>query len=461
MRAAAASGQFVSSQHCSARDEERLRFLLRMRQQEQQAAAAAAAEAAFHDDRNLTMAAALAAYTGSRPSSIDAQQLAIIAMARHDQQQHQRQQQQQYEDALFLQQQRQEQRTAMMMEAMQHYQRGESATGSVAQQQLYLNNYALPVALNPATADRIAYPQPQGNYMTGTASTSRTLGLLDAPALHRQLSGGSSSLNHPSSNWQATLASLNAQYSPSDGGVAGYPSMLASTSSYGATSPPEPTTTSLLGAYMNSPSAHTNQQAYHHHPSLSATTNTAPQIERTGATSGHYEPRLTANVKKAARKTTMVENYDPGIVKALSLPTDKGNLSEYQCLLREQIFLFAVGPSDIHCTAQGRNKPITLGQVGVLCRHCAKMPPGTRPSGAVYFPAKLSGLYQASQNMAINHFGKSCQSVPDHIRAMLHELKENKSTVLGGGKHFWANGARVIGVIEQDGQLRFKEDHET
>lgn len=60
--------------------------------------------------------------------------------------------------------------------------------------------------------------------------------------------------------------------------------------------------------------------------------------------------------------------------------------------------------------------------------------------------------------MAINHINKSCQSIPVHIRERLRVLKEQKSTVLGGGKQFWANGARVIGVVESEGILRFQGD---
>jgi hypothetical protein len=168
----------------------------------------------------------------------------------------------------------------------------------------------------------------------------------------------------------------------------------------------------------------------------------------------------TKSSKKKAPPAVVEANYNPGVVKDLSLTSDPENLSEYQCLLRQQIVLFAVSIPDIQCSAQGRNKPITLGQVGVMCRHCAKIPPGMRPCGAVYFPAKLSGLYQASQNMAINHFSSNCQSIPESVRTKLLQLKEKKSTVFGGGKHFWANGARVMGVFEHENQLRFAEEGE-
>ena len=184
----------------------------------------------------------------------------------------------------------------------------------------------------------------------------------------------------------------------------------------------------------------------------------ASDLHDGGPSSTRGSSKKHAKKKRANSKIDIsYTEYDPGDTRALSLPSDEGNLSAYQCLLRQQILLFAVQMSDIQCSAQGRNKPITLGQVGVLCRHCAKIPPGLRPCGAVYFPGKLSGLYQASQNMAINHFSKSCQSIPEDARQRLIQLKEQKSSVLGGGKHFWANGARVAGVYEaEEGLLRFK-----
>lgn len=192
----------------------------------------------------------------------------------------------------------------------------------------------------------------------------------------------------------------------------------------------------------------------------------AGALMMTSAGAANLEPHAhlksdskTSKKKRANKKLDIpYTEYDPGNTRNLSLPSDNDNLSAYQCLLREQILLFSVQTADIQCSAQGRNKPITLGQVGVVCRHCARIPPGLRPCGAVYFPGRLNGLYQASQNMAINHFQKSCRSIPAEVRERLFHLKDQKSSVLGGGKHFWANGARVAGVYEtEEGLLRFEE----
>jgi hypothetical protein len=44
---------------------------------------------------------------------------------------------------------------------------------------------------------------------------------------------------------------------------------------------------------------------------------------------------------------------------------------------------------DMDANAQGRNKPIVLGQVGIRCRHCAHLHPKKRKSSGVYFPSKV------------------------------------------------------------------------
>jgi hypothetical protein len=140
----------------------------------------------------------------------------------------------------------------------------------------------------------------------------------------------------------------------------------------------------------------------------------------------------------------------------LSLSMDKANLSEFQCLVRDQIHLFAATQIDIDTSAQGRNRPIVVQQVGIRCRHCAQLPSAQRPRGAVYFPSKLSGLYQAAQNMTLNHFLTSCQSMPGPLQAKLVELKKKKTYVLGGGKSYWARGGRIKNIIEIDGRLFFE-----
>lgn len=75
----------------------------------------------------------------------------------------------------------------------------------------------------------------------------------------------------------------------------------------------------------------------------------------------------------------------------LYISCDDDSLSEYQCLARKQIELFEAGREEVESNAQGRNRPIVMGQVGIRCRHCTMLPPKHRARGAVYYPAKLHG----------------------------------------------------------------------
>ena len=141
----------------------------------------------------------------------------------------------------------------------------------------------------------------------------------------------------------------------------------------------------------------------------------------------------------------------------LYTPEDDQSLSQYQCVVRKQIELFEAGPIDVDTNAQGRNKPIMLGQVGIRCLHCSMIHPKRRTRGATYYPSKFSGFYQAAQNMSSGHLCEHCPHVPEPLRRQLLILRERKSSA-GGGKDYWAAAIKGLGVIEdtEHGMLRFK-----
>jgi hypothetical protein len=57
----------------------------------------------------------------------------------------------------------------------------------------------------------------------------------------------------------------------------------------------------------------------------------------------------------------------------LSTESDERNLSQYQCMARKQIEIFEATPQDAKMNAQGRNRPVLVGQVGIRCKHCANV----------------------------------------------------------------------------------------
>jgi hypothetical protein len=57
--------------------------------------------------------------------------------------------------------------------------------------------------------------------------------------------------------------------------------------------------------------------------------------------------------------------------------------------------------------------------------------------------------------MAKNHLCRHCRLIPEDVRKKLIGLRECKRRA-AGGKKYWAEGARVIGVEQYNDGLRFK-----
>jgi hypothetical protein len=92
---------------------------------------------------------------------------------------------------------------------------------------------------------------------------------------------------------------------------------------------------------------------------------------------------MAANVVVTTTTTTTGRSY------LLYTESDERNLSQYQCMARKQIEIFEATPDDANINAQGRNRPVLVGQVGIRCKHCAKTTTktttttGTTTTGAV------------------------------------------------------------------------------
>lgn len=196
----------------------------------------------------------------------------------------------------------------------------------------------------------------------------------------------------------------------------------------------------------NAPRSHPNAQKIHDAISTlqaaAAAPSAAPRTEE-------FAPPV---VSVEAEQTTPPGGIAPMVVY---MECDEESLSDYQCLLRKQIELFEATSDDVQWNAQGRNKAIFLGQVGIRCRHCARLPTWSRARGAVYYSATLDGLYQAAQNMAKNHLCRHCRLIPEETRHRLIGLRDCKRRA-AGGKKYWAEGAQVSGVRQGSDGLRFK-----
>jgi hypothetical protein len=142
----------------------------------------------------------------------------------------------------------------------------------------------------------------------------------------------------------------------------------------------------------------------------------------------------------------------------LYFPTDDEFLSQQQIFIRKQIEFFESSIDDVGKTTSGRKHPTMLDQVGIQCRHCVSLSLQYRERGAVSFPAKLIGIYQASQNMAASHMIQYCHHIDNDTRRKLVIYKQCRPTIGHGGKKYWAETARAQGVIDSESGsgLRFQ-----
>ncbi len=154
-----------------------------------------------------------------------------------------------------------------------------------------------------------------------------------------------------------------------------------------------------------------------------------------------------------------IEDCNP-IKLSLYVSSDDRKLNEYQIFLRQNIELFRATQNDIFRLTRGKNKPIVLHQVGIRCCHCSHVAAGRRKKGSTYFPSNLMGLYQAAQNLSVEHLQSGlCPELPPDVKERFSRYASGKrSSVSGAGKKYWAEAGRRMGLIDTDDGIRFASD---
>ena len=189
-----------------------------------------------------------------------------------------------------------------------------------------------------------------------------------------------------------------------------------------------------LTTYQNHPTLH----------SLPATTS-----ENTPGSQGSLTRQVASEMSRPRRFPLLL----------LAQPGDEAKLSPHQVFLRHQIEAFPAGTEEASTHARGRNKPITVGQVGIRCRHCAHLPIARRQKGSTYFPASLQGIYQAAQNMCTTHMQCGlCSEMADDIKNEFARLLATKISSSGAGRPYWAESAKRLGLVDTEEGIRFRDD---
>ena len=141
----------------------------------------------------------------------------------------------------------------------------------------------------------------------------------------------------------------------------------------------------------------------------------------------------------------------------LFLNADVSAFPPFQVLLRQNLEFFEVNHEDlVVINKMGRKDTVVLGQVGLRCRACSRLPPDQRPPSACLFPTKLDEVFQAAQQMTGNHIIPCCPCLPNDVRnELLNHLSQCAELLRPGDEALWVQRCHDLGVLEDQNRLRF------
>jgi len=113
-------------------------------------------------------------------------------------------------------------------------------------------------------------------------------------------------------------------------------------------------------------------------------------------------------------------------------------------------------------TEGGEYENAEVGQIGLRCKFCAKLPLKSRPKGHVYFPDTISAIHQCVTDLQRRHF-LSCNEIPDDLRKSYKSLRGFAAKAEGETQQYWIDSAREVGLIDaiENGGVRYFRDPHT
>ncbi len=162
------------------------------------------------------------------------------------------------------------------------------------------------------------------------------------------------------------------------------------------------------------------------------------------------------------RKRSLESAVSGRRVLPLAAPGDANDLNPLHCFVRKHVELFSADKSDTEAPCPGRKTRVTLGQVGIRCKHCARLnlKPRERVKRAVCYPPSIDGIYHSVSNMKFDHFG-ICPSLPPDAKKDLATLRSTYSGRNIGSTNtarYYRDSAVSKGLVDTEKGIRFRDD---
>jgi hypothetical protein len=154
-------------------------------------------------------------------------------------------------------------------------------------------------------------------------------------------------------------------------------------------------------------------------------------------------------------------------LRLLAVPEDSTALNPLHCFVRRNVEVFIATKDDVAAPSPGRRTRVRVGQVGIRCIHCARLPTKNRVKRAVCYPPSVSGIYHSVSNMKFDHFG-NCKGLSPEARLEFASLKNSsnrRNSPSGNGNRgvtsstaqYYEESAARLGLIDREGGIQFRE----
>lgn len=142
----------------------------------------------------------------------------------------------------------------------------------------------------------------------------------------------------------------------------------------------------------------------------------------------------------------------------LSTTGDRVALSPLRCFLREHVVAFSAKEEDISLRVP-TSISLSVGQVGIGCKHCINKAPNLRSNRATSFPFSIERIYQCVADIQRFHFGE-CQNLPLDVREKFLALSNASSKGSRGlaTRQYWITSAKKLGLVDTPKGIRFSRD---
>lgn len=159
--------------------------------------------------------------------------------------------------------------------------------------------------------------------------------------------------------------------------------------------------------------------------------------------------------EKVAEEETEVVHFSQRKHISLSIDEDSNWLSEFQAYVRMEFMeIFWATHEDVKF--RNTSRKVAHKQLGIRCRFCAHVHPGSRARRSSAYPSSTAQIYQSFNMMIRDHFPR-CEQVPKESMEMFHKLKGRNNQGAADSKHFWSYAAEKLGMVDSEAGIFMDE----